>query len=173
MCWNQTRRLAASGAAAQTAIAVVVTFTPCFAPVHHRSERASFDAENPAPGILVVTVAGYGDDDVAGLLVDCVERMVSTFGTYEAFHDWSGMTGYSTSARVRLTELVRKQRTKVSLFFENRIIAMGVSVASLAVPTLTSFNDRRAFEAARDAAIAAARREGPTAGLRPAQRPAR
>jgi hypothetical protein len=131
-------------------------FVPCFAPVRHRNGRSRFDADNPAPGILVITIGGFGDDDVADLLMDCAARTTDAFGDYEAFHDWSAMTGYATSARTRLTALSQRQRNRVNILVESLIISMGVSVASLAVPTLKGFSDRRAFETARDAAIAAA-----------------
>jgi len=138
-------------------------FTPCFPPIRHRNGRSAFDAENPAPGVLLVTIAGFGDDDIADLLMDCAGRTSGAFGSYEAFHDWSAMTGYSSSARTRLTELSQRQRNRVHILSGNRIIAMGVSVASLAVPTIKGYAERTAFEQARDDAIAHARRRGSTA----------
>lgn len=133
-----------------------MAFTPCFAPVHERFARGEITVENPAPGLLTATISGYGDDDIAAVLTRCTEAMHAAYGPYEAYHDWSGLTGYSSSARVQLTALSKQKKTTIKVFFDNKIIAMGVSVASLAVPGLSSFPTRAAFEAARAAAIAKA-----------------
>ena len=115
--------------------------------------------ENPAPGIVCCRVIGEGDEVIAQAILRSVNAVYANCGRVKIFHDWLGVTGYTSGARKLLTDWTLEHRTNtdVSMLFQNRILAMGVSVAALAVPGIVSFSDPVAFAAARDAAIAAQR----------------
>lgn len=132
-------------------------FKPCFAPIDEKLDRATVRLEHAAPGILVATISGYGTEEVAARILQSARVVYEADGRYHAFHDWSGLTGYESGARATLTAWGRQHpHARVTILFQSRLVAMGVSVATLALPTLASFSDRAAFEAARARAIAEA-----------------
>jgi hypothetical protein len=136
---------------------MVTNLLPSF---EERSARGgAVVVENPAPGILCCRVTGEGDDVIARAILRGTNAVYANSGRIQIFHDWMGVTGYTSGARKLLTDwtLERRADTSVSMLFNNRILAMGVSVAALAVPGLISFSDPAIFAATRDAAIAAAR----------------
>jgi hypothetical protein len=144
------------------------TLLPSF---EERSARGgAVVVENPAPGILCCRVTGEGDDVIARAILRGTNAVYASSGRIQIFHDWLGVTGYTSDARKLLTDWTRERRvnTTVSMLFNNRFLAMGVSVAALAVPGLVSFSDPAIFAAARDAAITAARR-GASTGRAPAE----
>lgn len=137
---------------------MVTNLLPSF---QERSPRGGeIVVENPAPGIVCCRVTGEGDEQIAQAILRGANAVYASSGRVHIFHDWLGVTGYTSGARKLLTDWTREHRsnTGVSMLFQNRILAMGVSVAALAVPGIVSFSDPVAFAAARDAAIAAALR---------------
>ncbi len=135
-------------------------FTPAFEPYETRTSTGVVQVENPAPGIMLCRVTGNGDVDVANAIVAAVELVFVQTESIHSFHDWLGVTGYTSEARTVLTEWSRPRRHAVrsTLLFEGRILAMGVAVASLVATGVKSHSNAALFAAERSAAIAAALR---------------
>lgn len=110
--------------------------------------------EHLGPGVLGTTVTGRGDEVIARAILDASEPIYAAAGRIHAFHDWLGVTGYTSEARTLMAGWSKGRRNvEATLLFENRILAMGISVVALALPGVRSFSDRAAFVAARDAAV--------------------
>jgi Fe2+ transport system protein FeoA len=94
-----------------------------------------FVARETSPNIVLTRVTHHA---TAGM-VDCYLRALEPqleHGPVEIFHDWAGVTGYDTEARRRMTAWgsTRGQAiTHVHLLLGSKVLAMGVSVASLAL----------------------------------------
>jgi hypothetical protein len=132
-------------------------FTPAFPPREVRSSEGSVRLEHLAPGVLGTTVVGRGDEVIARAILDASEPIYAA-GRIHAFHDWLGVTCYTSEARTLLTTWSKgRKNIEATLLFENRILAMGISVVALALPGVRSFSDRAAFQAARDAVVTQAR----------------
>ncbi|MEW5853457.1 MAG: hypothetical protein AB2A00_32070 [Myxococcota bacterium] len=123
-------------------------------------KRAQWEGRwwSPARGIYCTAVSGHVDMECVQLLergwMQTFERSGSSVVT---FHDWSGVTGYETDARVQYTkwsEPIMKDVAMVHILLQSRIVAMGVSVANIVLGgKLKATSDRAAFERLRDAAL--------------------
>lgn len=71
---------------------------------------------------------------MAQLIIDVGNPMYET-GVVWGFHDWLDMTGYDSSSRIDLTAWVLKNRanSRLSIGMRSKLVAMGVSVANLAL----------------------------------------
>jgi hypothetical protein len=107
---------------------------------------------SPAPGVFHTVIVGYTQAEEARQIIAAGDRVIAEAGMLVAFHDWEAMTGYHTESRVLLTEWglrIRAQVEKVHVLVRSRVVAMGVSVASLVLRgMLVSYTQRAAFEAA-------------------------
>lgn len=135
-----------------------VTFVPLFAPHETRTPTGLVHVEHAAPGVLCCRVTGNGDGDAARAILEASDLVFGQRGAIHTFHDWLGVTGYTSEARTLLTEWSRPRRHAIrsTLLFEGRILAMGVAVAAMAIPGVNSHANPAAFHAERRAAIAAA-----------------
>lgn len=112
-----------------------------------------------APRVVDYRVWGHFDMELADRMLELVERELEQVpGRYVAFHDWAGMTGYETRARLRLTAWVLKHRGRfdaIHILSTSSLVSMGVSVANMALGKfMTSYGpaERASYVAAqRDA----------------------
>jgi hypothetical protein len=119
---------------------------------------------SPAPAVYCTVVTGHfckaGVGPILQGFADVVARHPGQL--VDTFHDWSGLTGYDSDARVAYVEQARPQMPQVGIIealVTSRIVAMGFEVARIALGTrLKGISDRAAFEAHRQAAIDAALR---------------
>ena len=131
------------------------------------SQRFSIDGcelwiEHPLPGILVTRATGSMTLAAARPLMDAFDAAARAGETVHAFHDWSGITGYTPEVReayVRWSLQGKTKRRFIAVLVRSKLVAMGISVANLKLGYLTSFTDANAFEAARERAIAQRRKE--------------
>lgn len=101
-------------------------------------------------------VAGKADVDVARELARDHERAIAAHGTIALFSDFASMTAYTSAGRFELTEWSKKHWPKLRsshILVASKLVAMGVSVASIALPGLRSYTERSRFEAALVAEI--------------------
>jgi hypothetical protein len=117
--------------------------------------------------IYVSHVEGHLDREMAQLIIDLATPMYEA-GVVSGFHDWLDMTGYDSASRIDLTNWVLKNRAKSRLFISMRskLVAMGVSVANLALGNMIeTFSNSEQLEAALARALraqaAAASRSNP------------
>jgi hypothetical protein len=117
-----------------------------------RSPRCTFDLWVPAPDILVTHVNGYAEWTDVRWYTQRADRIISTGQSLYIFHDFEGLTGYDAATRTKLTEWAAKRNNFLPgthFLIRTRILAMGVSVAALALGRpLKAFSSRREFEAA-------------------------
>lgn len=103
-----------------------------------------------SPRIYASQVEGYLDRNMAQLIIDIAEPLYGK-GMVSGFHTWFGMTGYATASRLDLTSWVKAHRSESRLFIglQSRLVAMGVSVANLALGNMIeTFSSAASLEAA-------------------------
>lgn len=102
------------------------------------SERGSIAFWEVGPCIYATEVSGYMTRDMAQLIIARAEPLYSRRGRIYGFHNWFEMENYESSCRVELTAWVlgHRDRTALHIGLRSRLVAMGVSVANLALGSL-------------------------------------
>ena len=86
-----------------------------------------------SPLVYASRVTGYLDPSMAKLIIDVANPLYDN-GVVSGFHDWFEMTAYHSQARIDLTNWVLShRRSKLFIGVKSKIVAMGVSVANLAL----------------------------------------
>ncbi len=101
------------------------------------------------PGVLLVRLRGHFDMKLGRFMLDTAARGLSQQSRIQIFCDWGDATGYDSDVRVTFTSWVaaQSQRAKLYMLVTSKIVAMGVSVANLALNgALEVFNNRSVFE---------------------------
>lgn len=125
-------------------------------PRHEYVGSATVQIWTCAPGVVLVRVAGKADVDVARELAKDHEKSIAEFGAFALFSDFSSMVSYTSAGRFELTEWSKKNWSHLRsshILVASKLVAMGVSVASIALPGLRSHTERSRFEAALVAEI--------------------
>lgn len=131
------------------------------------TQRFSIDGcelwiDHPVTGILVTRATGSMTLAAARPLMDAFDEAARGNTTVHAFHDWSGVTGYTPEVReayVRWSLQGKAKRRFIAVLVRSKLVAMGISVANLKLGYLTSFTDPNAFDLARERAIGQRRKE--------------
>lgn len=117
-----------------------------------RTARGVVGVWTPSPGIVIAAIAGQGDAGFVEPILAPLARATAT--PISMFFDLDGMTNYDSQLRTKLTAKLLAERarvTTVQVLVRAKIVAMGVSVAGLALGgLLTSHDDRQAFKKALD-----------------------
>jgi len=118
---------------------------------------------SPAYGVFFTRASGYADLDCALHVMRAYDRLASyTLGDVDVFHDWEGVTGYESVVRQELVRWSQEQTKsgEVHILVKSRIVAMGVSVANVALGgELKVYSDRQKFDKARTETTASRRRQ--------------
>lgn len=87
------------------------------------------------PGVQVATVWGHLTPALSRAITTHASAQLKTTPYLVAFHNWREMTGYESSCRGQLTQwaMRHKHDTKLHLVFGSPLVAMGVTVANLAL----------------------------------------
>jgi hypothetical protein len=124
--------------------------------------RGRLTVASPAPGVLQTIATGHVDVAMADRIIAAGERVLAESKPLFGFHDWEGLTGYETECRKRLTEWgmrIRADVGAVHVLVRSRLVAMGVSVASLALQgMIVPYTERPPFEIALAAHLRKVRR---------------
>lgn len=120
------------------------------------------------PAVGLVQTRAEGRVELAGIapIIEVCDALAPQPLPVLIFHDWERLTGYATEARVRLVAWSKSHPSppqRVHILVGSKLVAMGVSVASLILPVLVTYNSRNAFERERLATIAERRRQRPSA----------
>jgi len=111
----------------------------------------------PGASILVASVAGFGEAEFAAAIMTPFRRLTKASSRVHLFFDVESMTNYDSALRTGLTGGFLKDRARIAslhVLVRARIVAMGVSVASLALGGLvTSLTDRELFKAKLDSCL--------------------
>ncbi len=111
------------------------------------------EARFVAPGVLWMRFVGFGDAAFVPTILAWRTRLLAQQPQGAIlFDDMERTTGYAAEARSALTHWVRTNRKSlggIHILTHNRLVAMGVSVANLALGGfLTAYTDPAAFSAA-------------------------
>lgn len=116
---------------------------------------------SPAPGVVQTRATGRVERACIEPLVEVYEIVAAKSAPVVVFHDWEGISGYTSETRQALVEWSMRHDGTVErahILVGSKLVAMGVSVASLLLPKLVSYSVRNDFERERTATIAAHRR---------------
>jgi len=116
------------------------------------SARGQLVVRTPAKGVILVRISGFFDQDLVPYVKAPTDRAIASGLSPAVFNDWWDMTGYDSESRIALTQWMLGVRKKLSaghVLLQSKIVAMGVSVANLALGgVLTVHTNRAQFEAA-------------------------
>lgn len=131
-------------------------------------ERGTLEITTMRPGVVLQRFRGHALPPIADAISERLERELVRFGSIVVFDDWEEATGYESEVRIRLTAWTQRHLDRIPethILVRSRLLAMGISVANLAVGNkLRAYTSRKEFEAA----LAVAR--GPDAGPRAGER---
>jgi hypothetical protein len=115
--------------------------------VIHRGARGSFAAALVHNQVVLLSLHGHIDEELSdGVVAEC-DELVRQGGRF-AFFDTGTLAGYASRLRTGMTELVKRTGLEVHVLVRSKLVAMGVSIANLALGgTVQSYNDTRAFDA--------------------------
>ena len=109
------------------------------------------------PRIYLTEVHGYLTTEMSRLIIERAGPLYQKPGRVHGFHNWFDMTNYDSACRVELTAWVLRHREQSALHIgvASRMVAMGVTVANLALGNLMHVHaDMKSLEAAvADAAL--------------------
>jgi hypothetical protein len=129
-----------------------------------RETSGNIEVQRIAPGVVVTRMRGHATADHLPPIVSAVGSELDAGRRPDVFHDWELMTGYDSAVRVAITDWYRGVRDrvgKVHVLTSSRLVAMGVSVVSLAVGArVETYASRPSFERALAAAKQHARDVG-------------
>jgi hypothetical protein len=95
---------------------------------------------------LVAILSGYVDDPLAEKVISETVALAGR-GAVTAFFDTAEMSGYTTRLRTGMTDAVKKHALAVHVLVRSKIVAMGVSIANLALGgTVKSYSDLKSFD---------------------------
>jgi len=107
---------------------------------------------------------GYGDGRFADPIIAGFDELAIGKQPIPIFFEMSAMENYESALRTRLTSHFSQQRAKIAVlnvFTRSKLVAMGVSVANLALGGLITRHDTlAAFQAALDRKVGDARVAG-------------
>jgi hypothetical protein len=100
-----------------------------------RSDRGEFAFWLIAPDVCATYAQGYMTRNMAQLMILQLEPVYASGAMIYGFHNWLGMSNYESACRVDLTAWVLQHRkqTVAHIALASRLVAMGVSVANLAL----------------------------------------
>ncbi|APR79110.1 Hypothetical protein A7982_04457 [Minicystis rosea] len=110
----------------------------------------------PAPGVLLVRIVGHVTLDAANAAIALRRKALRTTPILHLFDDAWEAIGYDSDVRLRLTTWAKENSDRIGshhLLIRSKILAMGVSVANMALKNrITAHTAEESFAAAlRDA----------------------
>ncbi|HEX7664301.1 MAG TPA: STAS/SEC14 domain-containing protein [Polyangiaceae bacterium] len=106
----------------------------------------------PQDTVVVSRITGRGTDEVADAMIEAFDKNVGAEPKVSIFTDLSEMTDYSSRARTVLTAWMKRNMPRsrtVHVAVKSKLVAMGVSVANLALRSgMKIHSDTAEFEEA-------------------------
>jgi hypothetical protein len=110
--------------------------------------------------VFIIEFAGHLTIELAANLMSDTNRRLAHYSPIYIFNDWWEMKSYDTKARMELTAWAQRIRPRllgVHLLVRSKLVAMGVSVANIALGSfLLAHAERPDFEAALKRAMSEA-----------------
>ncbi len=126
--------------------------------VRWQTERGEGLLRVLTPTVILISIKGHSSMELVPLFTGEIERRIQRGIRVDWFGDYSGMTSYDSDARIALSDFTRTHKdglNRVVILVQSRLVAMGVSVANLAVGgKIEAFADRRKWQHALDLAVA-------------------
>jgi hypothetical protein len=115
--------------------------------------RGDVTVANPARGALYGRCAGHGCMAAAQILMDAHDAIERETQPVDVFMDWAEVTGYDAEVRRRYVDWARGKKERglvgtVHTLTGSRLVAMGVSVASIVLREIRPCSDPATFERA-------------------------
>jgi hypothetical protein len=120
-------------------------------PDRYTSSRGEAVTALPKADVMVLKVTGHLDRPMGLHVLDFASRAALSTKKLHIFCDWAEMTGYESDVRSAFTQWAATHRSKVTfhLLVGSKLVAMGVSVANLALGgILVGYTNRASFDAA-------------------------
>jgi len=115
-------------------------------------------------GFLVFQIVAHGDKAFVSPIVAGFERSLRNGTSVQMFVDVGRMTSYDTELRTEVTAALAQQRKRIGclhIVVRSKIVAMGVSVANLALGgIMTIHGDTGPFQHALEGSLARAKVSG-------------
>lgn len=109
--------------------------------------RGIITLRNPAPHVELLRCEGHARAEHIDMVLESRERILRACGKLAIFDDLEDLRGYDSEVRTRLTAWSRENRPKIVAFhilFRSKLVAMGVSLANLAIGGVIVAHTRRA-----------------------------
>lgn len=120
-------------------------------------ERGIVTIRRPAPHVELIRCEGYARAAYIDMVLESRDLIVREQGKIAIFDDLAEMRGYDSDVRARLTEWSRRHRNQIvdfHILVRSKIVAMGVSLANLAIGGhIQAHTSRTEFDAALARAI--------------------
>lgn len=97
--------------------------------------------------VLLIQLMGYGDGVFADQIIMGFEEIAPKPQKVQIFFEMGGMENYESALRTRLTAHFSQHRAKIAslhVFTRSKLVAMGVSVANLALGGIITNHDSMA-----------------------------
>lgn len=134
--------------------------TLAFGGVGCRTPRGSLGIWTPALGFVITRIAGHGEKEFSEPIITAFERCLEQTQSVRLFFDTGDLVTYDSDLRLNLTGRFLKDRKRIAnldVLVRSKLVAMGVSVANLALGGIvTSHAVREPFSAALDRALVTA-----------------
>lgn len=118
--------------------------------------EALFELRELSRTVTLDRIVGVIDDELAAIINAAYDDILSRRAHPHTFHDWSGVVGYSPTARKLLTNAVEAWRGRmrsVHILVSSRVLAMGISVANVVLGGyIKAYADPQKFRAAMEQA---------------------
>jgi hypothetical protein len=121
------------------------------------TERGSVEAYLLAGGIVLQRARGHASRAMAEAIIRAVDAALEKHETLVLFDDWFQVTGYDADVRQLLTSHTAKHGARMKevhiTIGGSRLVAMGVTVASIFLPPLHMYSDPQQFERELERAV--------------------
>ncbi len=98
-------------------------------------------------GVLEVSIRVHGHEEFGPIAVRRKEAILAEAGKIAVFYDFSEMPGYDSGLRVVWTQWLQahlRSVAKIHIVVKSKMVAMGVSVANLALGGIIQTHAKRA-----------------------------
>jgi len=117
----------------------------------YTSSRGEALTSLPKAEVMLLKITGHLDRPMGLHVLDIATKAAVGTKRLHIFCDWAEMTGYESDVRSAFTQWAATHRSKVTfhLLVGSKLVAMGVSVANLALGgILVGYTNRTSFDAA-------------------------
>mgnify|MGYP000195993767 CR=1 FL=1 len=124
-----------------------------------RGPAGSLTVQRLTPQVVLVTMQGSVSEDAVPFINTVLAAELRTGTALHTFWDLGELTWYHTQIRVQTTKAIKDNLARITdlhVFVRSKLVAMGVSVANLALENrIRVVNTQNDFQRSLDAAVSA------------------